>query len=68
MRTKRRKLPGAESVVFAPPAAGDHPLKIAQFRAWRVKEPVSERRSPVVRQGTRPFVLAFHEDGAVASL
>lgn len=49
MRTNRRKFPGAESVVFAPPAAGDHPLKIAQFRAWRVKEPVSDRRYTVVR-------------------
>ena len=49
--TRNRKLPGAGSMVFAPPAAEDHPLKIAQFRAWRVKEPVSNRRYTVVRGG-----------------
>ena len=49
MRTTRRRLAGAESAVFAPPAAEDHPLKIVEFRAWRVKEPVSNRRYTVVR-------------------
>jgi galactonate dehydratase len=45
MKPRRRKLPPA---VFAPPAAADHPLKIVEFRAWRVKEPVSNRRYTVV--------------------
>jgi len=49
MRTTKRRLPGAGSAVFAPPAAEDHPLKIAEFLAWRVKEPVSNRRYTVVR-------------------
>src|SRR6185369_7475274 len=48
MRTMSRKL-RTSSVVFAPVIAEDHPLKIAQFRAWRGKEPVSNRRYTVVR-------------------
>jgi galactonate dehydratase len=49
MTTKRRKLAGAGMPVFAPPPAIDHPLNIVEFRAWRVKEPVSNRRYTVVR-------------------
>ncbi|MEP6717250.1 MAG: enolase C-terminal domain-like protein [Terriglobia bacterium] len=63
MRTLRRKLPGAESVVFAPPPAGDHPLKIVQFRAWRVKEPVSDRRYTVVRLQSQGGAFGFGEGG-----
>ena len=106
MTTRSRKLRDAGSIVFAPPAAGNHPLKVTQFRAWRVKEPVSNRRYTVVRlqsgnlricrrrrgryplhtkaglgvdineealkrypfQGTRPFAMAFQEDGALTSI
>src|SRR5580704_12013566 len=54
MTTRSRKLPGAGSIVFAPPAAENHPLKVAQFRAWRVKEPVSNRRCTVVTATVGP--------------
>jgi hypothetical protein len=36
MNARRRKLPGV-GILFAPPQAVDHPLKIVQFRAWRLK-------------------------------
>lgn len=60
----RRKLPGAQAAVFAPPAAEDHPLKIAQFRAWRVKEPVSNRRYTVVRLRSQGGISGYGEGGA----
>ena len=63
MTPTRRKLRGAGSVVFAPPAAEDHPLKIAQFRAWRVKEPVSNRRYTVVRLQSQGGTVGFGEGG-----
>src|ERR1019366_335598 len=37
MRPRSRKLRGAGSIVFAPPAAENHPLKVAQFPAWRAE-------------------------------
>ena len=67
MRTNRRKLPGAESVVFAPPAAENHPLKIAQFRAWRVKEPVSDRRYTVVRLQSLGGASGYGEGGSASA-
>src|SRR5579871_1056964 len=63
MRTKRRKLPGAGVAVFAPAAAADHPLKIVQFRAWRVKEPVSNRRYIVVCLKSQGGVSGYGEGG-----
>ncbi|HKD06062.1 MAG TPA: enolase C-terminal domain-like protein [Bryobacteraceae bacterium] len=68
MRAQRRKLPGAGFAAFAPPAAGDHPLKIEQFRAWRVKEPVSNRRYTVVRVQSQGGTAGYGEGGpAVAA-
>src|SRR5262245_15474873 len=63
MTTRIRKLRGAGPVVFAPPAAEDHPLKIAQFRAWRVKEPVSNRRYTVVRLQSLGGIAGYGEGG-----
>jgi galactonate dehydratase len=63
MKTITRKLRTASSAVFAPPAAEDHPLKIAQFRAWRVKEPVSNRRYTVVLLQSQEGISGFGEGG-----
>ena len=63
MRTKRRKLPGAGVVVFAPAAPADHPLKIVQFRAWRVKEPVSNRRYTIVCLKSQGGTSGYGEGG-----
>lgn len=63
MRTIPRKLRTASSVMLAPAAAEDHPLKIAQFRAWRVKEPVSNRRYTVVRLQSQGGVSGYGEGG-----
>ena len=63
MTTRSRKLRGAWPIVFAPPAAEDHPLKIAQFRAWRVKEPVSNRRYTVVRLQSQAGIAGYGEGG-----
>jgi len=60
----RRKLPGAGSAVFAPPGAEDHPLKIVEFRAWRVKEPVSNRRYTVVRLRSQGGTPGYGEGGS----
>jgi galactonate dehydratase len=67
MRTKRRKLPGAGIAVFAPPAASDHPLTIVQFRAWRVKEPVSNRRYTVVCLRSQSGTSGYGEGGPALS-
>ena len=67
MTTISRKLRGTESVVFAPPVAEDHPLKIAQFRAWRVKEPVSDRRYTVVRLQSLGGVSGYGEGGSASA-
>ncbi len=64
MKTKTRKSPEAWSVAFAPPLAGDHPLKIVQFQAWRVKEPVSNRRYTVVRLRSEGGTLGYGEGGS----
>src|SRR3954454_3207538 len=63
MRTITRKLRAASSAVFAPAIAEDHPLKIAQFRAWRVKEPVSNRRYTVVRLQSQGGTVGHGEGG-----
>ena len=63
MRAKRRKLPGAGVAVFGPPAATDHPLNIVQFRAWRVKEPVSNRRYTVVSLKSQGGTSGYGEGG-----
>src|SRR4051812_33409296 len=63
MRSTARKLRAASSAVFAPAIAGDHPLKIAQLRAWRVKEPVSNRRYTVVRLQSQAGVSGYGEGG-----
>ena len=63
MRTTRRRLPAAGSAVFAPPAVEDHPLKIVEFRAWRVKEPVSSRRYTVVRLRSQGGMSGYGEGG-----
>jgi galactonate dehydratase len=61
--TKRRKLPVTGAALFAPPAATDHPLKIEQFRAWRVKEPVSNRRYTVVCLKSQGGTSGYGEGG-----
>ena len=63
MTAKRRKLPGSGIAVFSPPAATDHPLNIVEFRAWRVKEPVSNRRYTVVRLKSRDGTSGYGEGG-----
>ena len=63
MKTKRRKLPGAGIAVFGPPVATDHPLNIVQFRAWRVKEPVSNRRYSVVCLRSQGGTSGYGEGG-----
>src|SRR4051812_34460623 len=64
MRTNRRLLPGAGVAVFAPPAVTDHPLKIVQLRAWRVKEPDSNRRYTVVCLKSQGGGSGYGEGGA----
>jgi galactonate dehydratase len=63
MRTKRRVLPGAGVALFAPPPATDHPLNIVQFRAWRVKEPDSNRRYTVVCLKSQGGASGYGEGG-----
>ncbi len=63
MNPKRRMFPGSGTAVFAPPAAADHPLRIVEFRAWRVKEPDSNRRYTVVRLGSQGGASGYGEGG-----
>jgi galactonate dehydratase len=60
MRANRRVLPGA---VFAPAAVTDHPLNIVELRAWRVKEPDSNRRYTVVCLKSRGGASGYGEGG-----
>jgi galactonate dehydratase len=62
MKNKRRKLAGGVAV-FASPAETNHPLKIVEFRAWRVKEPVSNRRYTVVRLQSQGGTSGYGEGG-----
>ena len=66
MRIITGKLRGASSAVFAPATTEDHPLKVAQFRAWRIKEPVSNRRYTVVRLQSQGGASGYGE-GAPAT-
>src|SRR5436305_12921040 len=68
MRTTIRKVRAASSAVFAPAIAEDHPLKITQFWAWRVRDPSSDRRYTVVRLQSQGGVSGYGEGGpAVAA-
>jgi galactonate dehydratase len=50
---------------FAPPAAaGDDRLVITSLRAWRVREPVSQRRYTVVKLESRGGAIGYGEGGA----
>lgn len=62
MTRTRRKLPAAAAVLFAPPPP-DHPLNITDFRAWRLKEPVSNRRYTVVRLKSQSGTSGYGEGG-----
>jgi hypothetical protein len=68
MTTRSRKLRGAGSIVFAPPAAENHPLRVTQFRAWRVKEPVSNRRYTVVRLQWQGGIVSYGEGASDNSI
>jgi len=59
----RRRRP-AFPVVFAPAQDANHPLAIAAFRAWRVKEPVSGRRYTVVKLTSQSGVTGYGEGEA----
>ena len=63
MTPKRRLLPGLGLAAFAPPAAEDHPLKIVEFRAWRLQEPGSHRRYTVVRLRAQGGAIGYGEGG-----
>ena len=55
-------------MAFAPPAAADDGLAIANLRAWRLCEPISKRRYTVVKLETRSGTAGFGEGGpAVAT-
>jgi galactonate dehydratase len=54
--------------LFAPPQSASHPLAIAQFRAWRLKEPVSARRYTVVKLLSQSGVAGYGEGGPVSAL
>ena len=58
----RRRLPDF-AFAFAPPQNASHPLAIAQFRAWRVKEPVSGRRYTVVKLQSQSGDTGYGEGG-----
>jgi galactonate dehydratase len=64
MKNTRRRLAGAGAAVFAPPAAENHPLKIVEFRAWRVRERVSNRRYTVVQLRSQGGTAGYGEGGA----
>jgi galactonate dehydratase len=52
-------------LAFAPPQSAGHPLEIAQFQAWRLKEPVSGRRYTVVELQARSGETGYGEGGPV---
>jgi galactonate dehydratase len=58
----RRKLPDL-GLAFAPPQNTNHPLSIAQVRAWRLKEPVSGRRYTVIKLQTQSGEPGYGEGG-----
>jgi galactonate dehydratase len=56
------------SAAFAPPQVAAHPLAIAGFRAWRLKEPVSGRRYTVVKLESQSGEAGYGEGGPVPPL
>ena len=50
-------------VALAPPQTAGHPLAIVDFRAWRLKEPVSGRRYTVVKLQSRSGETGYGEGG-----
>jgi galactonate dehydratase len=58
----RRKLLIPE-IALAPPQSAGHPLEVAQFHAWRLKEPVSGRRYTVVEIQSRNGGTGYGEGG-----
>lgn len=58
----RRRRPGLP-LAFAPPEDAAHPLAVAGFRAWRLKEPVSGRRYTVVKLTSQSGVTGYGEGG-----
>ena len=52
-------------MAFGPPQSAGHPLEIAQFQAWRLKEPVSGRRYTVVELQSRGGETGYGEGGPV---
>ena len=61
MRRKRLGMP----VAFAQPQSASHPLAIAAFRAWRLREPVSGRRYTVVKLQSQSGDIGYGEGGPV---
>ena len=60
----RRRL-AIPPLAFAPPQSAGHPLEIAQFQAWRLKEPVSGRRYTVVELQSGSGETGYGEGGPV---
>ena len=52
------------SVVFAPPHIENDRLAITTLKAWRLREPVSERRYTVVKLESRGGAVGYGECGA----
>jgi galactonate dehydratase len=63
MNIKRRL--AIPPLAFAPPQSAGHPLEIAQFQAWRLKEPVSGRKYTVVELESRGGETGYGEGGPV---
>src|SRR5215204_3640305 len=62
----KRRLP-ALGLAFAPPQNTNHPMTIAQVRAWRLKEPVSGRRYTVVKLQSQSGDTGYGEGGPVTA-
>jgi len=60
----RRKIPEI-TAAFGPPQTTSHPLAIAAFRAWRLREPVSGRRYTVVKLQSQSGDIGYGEGGPV---
>src|SRR5439155_9202637 len=60
----RRRL-AIPQLAFGPPQSAGHPLEIAQFQAWRLKEPVSGRRYTVVELQSHGGETGYGEGGPV---
>src|SRR5260221_332237 len=59
----RRRLPEM-TMAFAPQQSTSHPLAIAAFRAWRLREPVSGRRYTVVKLQSQSGETGYVGGGA----